>query len=194
MSRTAEISRKTTETQISLTLDIDGSGCYDIYTGIGFFDHMLNLLAKHSGMDIKLSCKGDINVDGHHTVEDVGIVLGQAISRALGDKASVRRYGSAFVPMDEVLAMAALDLSGRPYFVYNAQLSGKAGEMDAELVEEFFRAVAVNAGITLHMEIKHGSNNHHMAEALYKAFARALSDAVSIDPRVKGIPSTKGVL
>ncbi len=195
MSRFAEIRRKTGETEIELSVSIDGSGKGEIDTGVGFFDHMLVLFAKHGLFDMKLKALGDLKVDAHHTVEDVGIVLGQAIKEALGDKKSIKRYGTFFVPMDETLAMVSLDLSGRPFLVFDARFtSDKVGEMDTELVEEFFRAVAFNGGITLHIKILQGSNNHHMAEAIFKAFGRALDEATRLDGRIEGVPSTKGML
>ena len=191
--RTAEIKRKTKETDISLKLTLEG-GERKIDTGIGFFDHMLNSFAVHSGFGLTLTCKGDLEVDGHHTVEDTGIVLGAAIAQALGDKKGIRRVGSCFMPMDESLSFCALDISGRPYLEYEAELPAPmCGDYASELCEEFFRAVAVAAGLTLHLKTT-GRNTHHMIEAMYKAFARALRDAAAIDPRVKGVPSTKGVL
>jgi len=193
--RTAIIKRRTKETDISLEINLDGTGDYSISTGIGFFDHMLELFSKHSLIDIKLNVTGDLNVDCHHSVEDAGIVLGQAMKEALGDKKSINRYGNFTVPMDESLATVNIDLSGRPYLVFNAEFSkSTAGDMDVETVEEFMMAVCTNAGMTMHVNVPYGSNNHHMIEGIYKAFARALRIAVSHDDRVKGIPSTKGVL
>ncbi len=193
--RNAAVERKTKETEISLELNLDGKGNYSISTGIGFFDHMLELFSKHSLIDIKLSVRGDLEVDCHHSVEDAGIVLGQAIKEALGNKISIKRYGSFTVPMDEALATVNLDLSGRPYLVFNAEFSkSKAGDMDVETVEEFMMAVCTNAGITMHVNVLYGSNNHHMIEGIFKAFARALRIAVSKDDKVEGIPSTKGIL
>lgn len=193
--RNAVIERKTKETEISLKINLDGKGIYSISTGIGFFDHMMELFSKHSLIDIQLDVRGDLEVDCHHSVEDTGIVLGQALKEALGDKKSIRRYGSFTVPMDEALVTVDLDLSGRPYLVYNAKFSkSNAGDLDVEAVEEFMMAVCTNAGITMHVNVKYGSNNHHMVEGIYKAFARALREAVSRDSRVDGIPSTKGIL
>lgn len=195
MNRRAETSRKTKETDIALSLDIDGKGNSSIETGIGFFDHMLDLFAKHGLMDLTVKAVGDIEVDAHHTVEDVGIVLGQAIRDALGDKKSIKRYGMAFVPMDEALAMVVVDISGRPFLVFDVDLNpGMVGTMDTELVEEFFRAVAFNAGITLHIKKINGKNNHHIIEAIFKAFGRALDEASRTDDRISGVMSTKGVL
>lgn len=195
MGRTAEIKRKTGETDISLSLVMDGSGKSSIRTGIGFFDHMLTLYAKHGLFDLSVEAQGDLEVDAHHTVEDVGIVLGHAIKQAAGEKKSIKRYGTSFVPMDEALAMVSLDMSGRPFLVFDAPLSGgRVGEMDTELVEEFFRAVAFNAGITLHIKVLYGSNNHHMIEAMFKAFGRALDEATTFDQRIEGVMSTKGIL
>lgn len=196
VSRTANIKRDTKETQIDVRLNIDGRGQSEISTGIGFFDHMLTLLARHSGMDIYVEAVGDIQVDGHHTVEDVGIVIGKAIAEALSDKTGIRRYGFFTVPMDETLASCALDISGRAFLVFRAAFSGdRVGEFDTELAEEFFRALAFQAGITLHLSCEYGGNDHHKIEALFKAFARAFREAVAIDPDFSDmIPSTKGVL
>lgn len=195
MARTAKINRKTKETDIRLILNIDGSAKAEITTGIGFLDHMLDLFTKHGLFDLKVDAKGDLEVDAHHTVEDIGIVLGQAMKEALGEKKSIKRYGTAFVPMDEALAMVSLDLGGRPYLVFDAQFtSDKVGEMDTELVEEFFRAVAFNAGMNLHIKVFYGGNNHHIVEAIFKAFARALDEATRTDERIQGVMSTKGVL
>jgi imidazoleglycerol-phosphate dehydratase len=193
--RTATVDRKTGETEISITLSLDGTGHPDIRTGIPFFDHMLTLFARHGLFDLVVLAKGDIEVDYHHTVEDVGITLGHALGKALGDKAGIRRYGSAYVPMDEALARVVVDCSGRPFLAYEAPRGVEAiGMFPFQLVEEFLRAVAVQAGLTLHVSILAGRDAHHMAEAIFKAFARALDVAVSRDERVKGIPSTKGVL
>ncbi len=193
--RNAAVERKTKETEISLELNLDGKGTYSITTGIGFFDHMLELFSKHSLIDIKLNVRGDLEVDCHHSVEDAGIVLGQAIKEALGNKMSIKRYGSFTVPMDEALATVNIDLSGRPYLVFNAKFSkSTAGDMDVETVEEFMMAVCTNAGITMHVNVPYGSNNHHMIEGIFKAFARALRIAVSKDDKVEGVPSTKGIL
>lgn len=195
MTRIAEIARKTTETDISLKLNVDGIGKYDVKTGIGFFDHMLELFTRHAMMDLTLACNGDIRVDGHHTVEDVGICLGKAIEQALGDKKSIKRYGTATIPMDESLCMVSLDVSGRPFMQLNAEIPcGTVGGFEPQLTEEFFRAVAMNAGLTLHINMQYGTNAHHMIEAMFKAFARALREAVSMDSKETGIPSTKGLL
>ena len=196
MPRTAEITRKTKETDITVLIDLDGKGENEIATGIGFFDHMLTALSKHSGIDMKISCKGDLEVDSHHSVEDVGIVLGQALKEALGDKVGIRRYGDAKIPMDEAIGEAVIDISGRPFIVYNCDFKGDMmGQMDTGLVEEFMRAFAFNAGITLHISAQYGTNDHHKAEAMFKALARALRQATEIDPRFEGqIVSTKGSL
>ena len=194
-SRRAEIERKTAETQISIKLNLDGEGTCDIATGIGFLDHMLTLLAKHSFMDLTVKAKGDLEVDSHHTVEDIGIVLGEALREALGDKAGIHRYGNCFIPMDETLAQACLDFSGRPFLVFGAEIPKiKLGNYDAEMTEEFFRAVAMHCGLTLHIRVLYGSNVHHIIEAIFKAFARAVAEAAAVDPRVKGVMSSKGVL
>lgn len=195
MARTAEVSRNTAETAIRLRFDVDGSGNSAIQTGVGFLDHMLTLFSKHGLFDLELTAKGDLEVDAHHTVEDIGIVLGQALKQSLGDKKSIRRYGTSSVPMDEALATVTLDLGGRPYLVCNADFtSERVGDMDTELVEEFFRAVSVNAGMNLHINVQYGNNNHHMAEAIFKAFGRALDKATRVDERIIGVMSTKGVL
>ncbi len=195
MERKSQISRKTGETDINLILKLDGSGKSNIDTGVGFLDHMLDLFTRHGLFDLEVSAKGDIHVDAHHTVEDVGIVLGQALKEALGDKKSIKRYGSCFVPMDEALALVAMDLSGRPFLVFDACLpSQKLGTMETELVEEFFRAVAFNAGMNLHIKLFYGNNTHHIIEAIFKAFGRALDQAVLIDDRIEGVMSTKGSL
>ncbi|MBO4604520.1 MAG: imidazoleglycerol-phosphate dehydratase HisB [Clostridiales bacterium] len=196
MPRTAEIARQTKETDIKVKIDLDGKGINNIDTGIGFFDHMLTALSKHSGIDMDIICKGDLKVDAHHSVEDVGIVLGQAFSQAIGDKVGIRRYGSASIPMDEALGTASLDISGRAYLVFDCDFSGDmCGEMDTQLFEEFFRSFAFNAGITLHIACPYGANDHHKAEAVFKALARALRQATEIDPRFEGeIVSTKGAL
>jgi imidazoleglycerol-phosphate dehydratase len=194
LSRKAKIERKTKETEISLRLDLDG-GEASAATGIGFLDHMLDLLARHGRLGMKLEAKGDLETGAHHTTEDVGIALGQALDQALGDRAGIRRYGSAIVPMDEALAECAIDISGRPLCVYEAALPEVSiAGFDAELAEEFFRAVASTARLTLHLRVRHGSNAHHMIEAAFKAFARALREAVSLDPDEPGVPSTKGTL
>ena len=195
MIRKASLKRKTYETDISMELNIDGEGKSSISTGIGFFDHMLNLFARHGLMDLTVEAKGDLEVDAHHTVEDVGIVLGQLIKEALGDKKSIKRYGTSYVPMDESLVLVSLDLSGRPFLVFDVDFTcERAGTMETELFEEFFRAVSHNAGMTLHIKLLHGSNSHHIAEAVFKAFGRALDEATKIDERIKGIMSTKGTL
>jgi len=195
MERKAEINRKTRETEIRVKLNLDGTGDSRVETGIGFFDHMLVLMAKHGLIDIEVCVKGDISVDAHHSIEDAGIVIGQAISGALGNKESIRRYGTAFVPMDEALAMVSLDLSSRPFLYFDVPFSrAKIGEMESEMIEEFLRAVSVHGGITLHIKMLHGKNNHHMAEAVFKAFGQAFREAASIDERIPGVFSTKGVL
>ncbi len=194
--RSAKISRKTAETEISVEVDLDGTGRYDNQTGVGFFDHMLDQLARHSLIDMVIRAKGDYHIDDHHTVEDTGIALGKALAQALGDKKGIRRYGECHLPMDDAQVRAALDLSGRPYFVWNVEMPAqKIGTFDTELVREFFTAFAVNGGITLHVDKLHGFNAHHVAEAAFKAVARALRDAVETDPRkADAIPSTKGAL
>jgi len=193
--RTSEIKRKTNETDISVTVNIDGSGKSYIQTGIGFFDHMLCLFAKHSLMDIDITCNGDTFIDCHHTVEDVGITLGQALKDALGEKKSIARYGTCFLPMDEALAMVSLDISGRSYLVFDAEFNTpKLGDFDTEMVEDFFQAFSSACGITLHVKVKYGRNTHHIIEAIFKAFAKAMDKATIIDTRVSGVPSTKGVL
>ena len=194
--RKATIKRETKETQIELTLDLDGGGAVEAGTGIGFLDHMLDHLGKHSLSDLTVKASGDLDVDDHHTCEDVGICLGEALARALGDKAGIRRYGFASVPMDEALAEVSLDLSGRAAIVFNVRFSGdKIGSFDTQLIEEFLRRLATVAGMNLHINVPYGSNDHHIAEAIFKAFAQALRSAVSIDPRRKGeVPSTKGTL
>lgn len=194
-NRTAEISRQTRETKVRAALNLDGCGEADCETGVGFFDHMLDLLARHSLIDLRIHAEGDLQVDAHHTVEDVGIVLGQAMEKALADKRGIYRYGWAIVPMDESLAQVAIDLSGRPAFVFNVQFKGDSiGQFPVELVEEFFKAFATTAKINLHITVPYGSNNHHISEAIFKAAAKALRQAVSIDPRNPGVPSTKGSL
>jgi imidazoleglycerol-phosphate dehydratase len=195
MSRSAELSRKTAETDIFLKLDIDGSGNSTVDTGIGFLDHMLTLFSKHGLLDMEIKAQGDLQVDAHHTVEDIGIVLGQALKEALGDKNSIKRYGSSHVPMDEALAMVSLDFGGRPYLVCNMSYTNeRIGDMDTELVEEFFRAVSANAGMNIHINVLYGSNNHHIAEAVFKAFGRSVGEAVRTDDRIKGVMSTKGII
>jgi len=194
--RKASISRKTAETEINVEINLDGTGLYDNQTGIGFFDHMLDQLARHSLMDMKIRASGDLHIDDHHSVEDVGIALGQALSQALGDKKGITRYGSCLLPMDEALVRCALDLSGRPFLVYNLDLpTPKIGTFDTELVREFFTAFAMNGGITLHVEKLAGFNSHHIAEAAFKSVARALRVALETDARKSdAIPSTKGAL
>ncbi|WP_272910937.1 imidazoleglycerol-phosphate dehydratase HisB [Falsiroseomonas oryziterrae] len=194
--RRAEIARATSETDIRVTLDLDGSGQAEVATGIGFLDHMLTALARHALLDLSVAAKGDLHIDDHHTTEDVGIVLGQAVRAALGDKRGIRRFGQSLLPMDEALAEAAIDISGRPFLAWSVPFQRpKIGSFDTELVEEFFRAFAFNAGITLHVTLKAGTNAHHVAEACFKAVARALRMAVEQDPRAGGaIPSTKGSL
>ncbi len=194
--RTARITRKTAETDISVDIALDGTGLYDNATGIGFFDHMLDQLARHSLIDMRVRCAGDTHIDDHHSVEDVGIALGQALAEALGDKRGIRRYGACLLPMDDALLRVALDLSGRPYLVWNVDLpTPRIGRFDTELVREFFQALSTHAGITLHVDMLHGINSHHIAEAAFKAVARALREAVETDPRkADAIPSTKGAL
>lgn len=196
MSRKAKIERKTKETEITAEIDLDGTGAYDIATGIGFLDHMLEQLARHGLIDIKLKAKGDLHIDFHHTAEDSGIVLGQAVAKALGDKIGITRYADVHLPMDETMTRVAIDVSGRPYLIWNVEFSRpKVGEMDTELFREWFQAFAQNAGITLHIQNLYGENNHHIAETCYKGLARALRQAVSLDPRQAGrVPSTKGTL
>ena len=195
MTRTAEITRKTGETDVRLSLGLDGSGVGQRITGVGFLDHMLDLLARHGRLGLQLEAKGDLETGAHHTTEDIGICLGQAIDEALADRAGIRRYGSAVVPMDEALAECAIDISGRPLCVFNAELPDVTiAGFDSELTEEFFRAVATNAKLTLHLGTRYGSNAHHMIEACFKAFARALRQAVAVDPGETGVPSTKGTL
>jgi imidazoleglycerol-phosphate dehydratase len=196
MARQAEIKRKTNETDIAVAIDLDGTGSYDIETGIGFLDHMLDQLSKHSLIDIKVRAKGDLHIDFHHTAEDVGIALGEAVKQALGDKKGIRRYASSDLVMDGTLTRVALDVSGRPFLVWKVEFNrDKVGEMDTELFREWFQAFAMNAGITVHVENAYGDNNHHIAESAFKALARALRDAVEIDPRAADkIPSTKGTL
>jgi imidazoleglycerol-phosphate dehydratase len=194
--RTAQITRKTNETDITLSVALDGTGRRDITTGVGFFDHMLDQLARHALIDITISATGDLHIDDHHTVEDVGIALGQALSKAMGDKRGIRRYGSFHLAMDDALVRAALDLSGRPYLVWDVAFpTAKIGSFDTELVREFFQALSTHGGITLHVTKLAGINSHHIAEAAFKAVARALRDALEADPRSAGaIPSTKGML
>ena len=194
--RRAEITRQTSETRVSVGLDLDGTGAADVATGVGFFDHMLHQIARHAMVDLSVRAEGDLHVDDHHTVEDTGIALGRALSEALGDKGGIRRYGSCLLPMDDALVRCALDLSGRPFLVWDASPEAKAvGRFDAELSREFFQAVSVHGGITLHLHRLEGFNAHHVIEATFKAFARALREAVEPDPRAGGaVPSTKGAL
>ncbi len=196
MMRTAKITRQTAETEISVEINLDGTGSYDNQTGVGFFDHMLDQLSRHALIDMTVRAKGDLHVDDHHTVEDVGIALGQALTQAMGDKKGVVRYGSCLLPMDDALVRAALDLSARPFLVWNLDLpSQKIGTFDTELVREFFQALSTHGGITLHVDCLHGVNSHHITEAAFKAVARALRDALETDPRkADAVPSTKGAL
>lgn len=195
VERKTELNRQTGETKVQVSLNLDGAGKSAVETGVGFFNHMLDLLSRHSLIDLSIHAEGDLDVDSHHTVEDVGIVLGQSIDKALGDKRGIHRYGWAIVPMDESLAQVALDLSGRPAFVFNVQFKGpKIGTFDVELVAEFFKSLATNAKMNLHISVPYGENNHHIAEAIFKAIAKALRQAVTIDPRNPGVPSTKGSL
>jgi imidazoleglycerol-phosphate dehydratase len=195
MPRIGSIKRETSETRIELTVNLDGTGTAEVHTGIGFFDHMLDLLAKHSLIDLTAKAEGDLHVDAHHTVEDVGICFGKALAQALGDKAGIRRYGSATVPMDEVLVTSALDLSGRPFCIWLATIPSEVlGTFNASLAEEFWRAVSTHGAFNLHVLCYHGQNTHHIVEAIFKATARALRQALEIDPRMPGVPSTKGVL
>lgn len=195
MARTATIHRQTAETTIELSLNVDGSGTANVDTGVGFLDHMLTLFAKHGAMDLTVAAKGDLHVDQHHTVEDTGICLGQALKQALGDKAGIRRYGFFTLPMEETLATVAVDLSGRYVLVFNATFpSAKIGDFDSELVEDFWQAAAANALCNFHVNVHYGRNSHHIAEAIFKAAARALRMAVEADPRMTGVPSTKGTL
>ncbi|MBO6884777.1 MAG: imidazoleglycerol-phosphate dehydratase HisB [Marivita sp.] len=194
--RSATVTRNTAETKITVEVNLDGTGQYDNQTGVGFFDHMLDQLARHSLIDMKVRCDGDLHIDDHHTVEDVGIALGQALTQAVGDKRGIVRYGACLLPMDDALVRAALDLSARPFLVWNVDLpSAKIGTFDTELVREFFQALSTHGGITLHVDMLHGVNSHHIAEAAFKAVARSLRDALEVDPRkADAIPSTKGAL
>ncbi|MGH7535146.1 MAG: imidazoleglycerol-phosphate dehydratase HisB [Gemmatimonadales bacterium] len=196
MSRTADIRRTTKETDLQVRVDLDGHGNARIHTGIGFFDHMLEALARHALLDLTVEAQGDLHVDGHHTVEDTGIALGQAIDQALGDRAGIRRYADALVPLDEALVRAVIDVSGRPYLAYHIEIPKwqMLGDYDVFLTPEFFRALVQNAGLTAHLDLVRGDNPHHIVEAAFKAFARALDGATAIDPRVAGVPSTKGTL
>jgi imidazoleglycerol-phosphate dehydratase len=194
--RKASLDRKTTETQIAVSINLDGSGAFDVKSGVGFLDHMLELLSRHSLIDIKVRAKGDTQIDFHHTTEDIGIALGQAFAKALGDRKGIRRYADCFLPMDEALTRAAIDVSGRPYLIWKVEFSRpKIGEFDTELLREWFQAFAMNAGVTLHVQTLYGDNCHHIAESCFKALARVLRAATEIDPRQKDrIPSTKGSL
>ncbi|MFN3146804.1 MAG: imidazoleglycerol-phosphate dehydratase HisB [Paracoccaceae bacterium] len=194
--RSASITRTTAETDITVSVALDGTGRYENATGVGFFDHMLDQLARHALIDMTVSARGDLHIDDHHTVEDTGIALGQALAQAMGDKRGIRRYGACLLPMDDALVRAALDLSGRPYLVWNVDLpTAKIGTFDTELVREFFQAVSTHGGITLHVDMLHGLNSHHIAEAAFKAVARALRDALEVDARkADAVPSTKGTL
>jgi imidazoleglycerol-phosphate dehydratase len=193
--RMAEIKRATKETDIDITINLDGSGTSEINTGIGFFDHMLTLFSRHGFFDLKIQAKGDLEVDQHHTVEDVGICLGKAFIKACGDKAGIRRYGNATIPMSDSLATVIIDLCDRPFLVFNVSLPNeKVGDFDTELIEEFFHAFVNNAGATLHINVNYGNNTHHIIEAIFKAFGRALDQSVSYDERIKGVLSTKGIL
>src|SRR5690349_6699691 len=196
MSRIGEIRRTTKETDLHVIVALDGRGESSVHTGIGFFDHMLEALARHALLDLTIEAAGDLHVDGHHTVEDTGIALGEAIARALGDRRGIRRYADALVPLDEALVRAVVDVSGRPYLSYNVEIAKwqMLGDYDVFLTPEFFRALAQNAGLTVHMDLTRGDNPHHIVEAAFKAFARALDAATAVDPRVRGVPSTKGVL
>ncbi len=193
--RIAKVDRKTSETDISMTLNLDGTGCSNVQTGIGFFDHMLEGFAKHGFFDLNVTAKGDLEVDCHHTVEDVGIVLGAAIKEAVGNKVGIRRFGNMILPMDDALVLAAVDLSGRPYFETDAVFTvERVGELDTEVVPDFFYAVSYSAGMNIHLKVLSGQNNHHIIEALFKAFSKALDEAVSVDPRITDILTTKGSL
>lgn len=195
MTRYASIKRDTTETQIELALNLDGEGKRELEIPVPFLRHMLDLFAKHGGFDLTINAKGDIDIDDHHTVEDIGIALGQAFKQAIGDKSGIRRYGNRFTPMDEALAQVTIDISGRSFLVFNAEFPKEyVGTFNTELVEEFFRAFVGNAGVTLHINVQYGTNTHHMIEGIFKAFGGALSEASFRDPNIKGIPSTKGVL
>lgn len=195
MSREASVNRTTKETDIAIRLELDGKGTSEIDTGIGFFDHMLEGFSKHGFFDLTATVHGDLAVDCHHTIEDTGIVLGNAIKKALGDKQGIKRYGSCILPMDETLVLCAIDLSGRPYLVFDGEFStDRVGYMDTEMVKEFFYAISYSAGMNLHIKVLSGENNHHIIEGMFKAFARALDEATTIDPRITGILSTKGSL
>ena len=193
--RYSSCERETNETRVKMSIDVDGAGVSEISTGIGFFDHMLTHVSKHGFMDIKIKAEGDIEVDCHHTVEDVGIVFGKCLNEAIGDKAGIKRYGNAIVPMDESLVLCAVDFSGRPYLNFDAKFTvDRLGDMDTEMFEEFFRALCTNCGLTLHIKMLDGKNNHHIAEAIFKAFGKAVDMALTYDERIKGVLSTKGML
>ena len=195
MQRTATVTRTTRETDITVTIALDGTGKTDLHTGVGFFDHMLDGMARHGLFDLSVTCKGDLEVDCHHTIEDIGIALGTAIRQALGDKAGITRFGSCLLPMDETLALCAVDLGGRPYFVYDATFTAdRCGEMDTQMAREFFYAVSYAAMMNVHLKVLYGENDHHKLEALFKAFGRALDAATRIDSRIEGVLSTKGSL
>jgi imidazoleglycerol-phosphate dehydratase len=196
VSRIGEVRRTTKETDLHVRVDLDGGGAAAVHTGIGFFDHMLEALARHGLLDLTVEARGDLHVDGHHTVEDTGIALGQALARALGDRAGIRRYGDALVPLDEALVRAVIDVSGRPHLTYQIDIPKwqMLGDYDVFLTPEFFRALVLNAGLTAHLDLVRGDNPHHIVEAAFKAFARALDAATGLDPRVTGVPSTKGTL
>ncbi len=196
MARTGEVVRRTKETELRVKVELDGHGDASIRTGIGFFDHMLEALARHALLDLEVQAAGDLHVDGHHTVEDTGIALGQAIAEALGDRAGIRRYADAMVPLDDALVRVVLDVSGRPFLAYHVDIPKwqMLGDYDVFLTPEFFRAMVTNAGLTAHIDLVRGDNPHHIVEAAFKAFARALDTATALDPRVRGVPSTKGVL
>ncbi|WP_294539727.1 imidazoleglycerol-phosphate dehydratase HisB [uncultured Gemmiger sp.] len=195
MGRSATVTRQTRETRVTVTIDLDGTGRADLHTGIGFFDHMLDGFARHGLFDLTVKCEGDLFVDSHHTIEDTGITLGMAIAKALGDKAGIVRYGSCMLPMDETLALCAVDLGGRPYLVYDAAFAAQnCGGMDTQMAREFFYAVSYTAAMNLHLKVLYGENDHHKLEALFKAFAKALDAATRQDPRIEGVLSTKGSL
>ncbi len=195
MERKATIQRDTLETKIKMNINLDGVGKSQISSKIGFFDHMLTNMSKHGFFDIDINAEGDIEVDCHHTIEDVGIVIGQGINQALGDKVGIKRYGHSIIPMEEALILCSLDISGRPYFCFDGNFTVPiVGDMQTEMVEEFFRAISINCGLNLHIKILEGKNNHHMIEGIFKAFAKALDEATTIDPRIKGVLSTKGMI
>lgn len=195
MAREASVERNTKETQIKLTISLDGTGCSHIETGVGFFDHMLDGFTRHGLFDLNVKVKGDLQVDDHHTIEDTGIVLGTALKEAIGDKKGIKRYGSCILPMDESLVLCAIDLSGRPYFAWDAEFTAdRIGDMSTEMVKEFFYAISYSCGMNLHIKVLNGGNNHHVAEAMFKSFAKALDAATSYDPRITDVLSTKGSL